>query len=342
LDKTTMKAAVWFGKGDIRIEERPLPDPAEDEAVIAVSYTGICGSDISGIEGSPLAPPPPLIFGHEFSGVVETLGSHVKGFQKGDRVVAHPTATCGECYNCREGEENFCKNLYFPMLSGAGGSFAEYILVKARQLYHLPPEVHLKEAALVEPAAIALHCMDRAEMKPGARVLIYGGGSIGQLILQMARLSGAGWVVLSEPVASKRTLAQDLGADRVVDPGSEDLAKIVQEATCGLGVDLCIEAAGVPGLIEQGLTLLRERGRLIPLGTPPIGSTITLDPMLIFFRELEIRGSFFSPYSFQRTIQLLPRLNLHSLITHCFDLSEIDQAVETLKTGKGIKVLLKP
>ncbi len=339
-----MKSVVWVAKGQVKVDEWPIPKPGDDEVLIDVSHTGICASDIHIIEGGlpPTIITPPRIPGHEFSGVVEAFGSKVKGFQKGDKVVAHPNGPCGECYNCREGEENYCTNLFSTIRGPVQGSFAEYTLVKAKQVYSLPPEVSLREAALVEPAAIAVHCVDRIDMKVGQRVLVIGGGTIGLLTLQMARLAGASHTILSEPVAFKRDLAQKLGAQRVVDPRTEDLAAVVKDCTEGRGVDVCIEAVGLPRAIEQGFPLLRERGKLIILGWPPAESTITISPHRIYRKELEIRGSFFSPYAFQRAIQLLPRLTLEPMISHCFALGEIHQALEVMKKQEGIKVLLKP
>lgn len=339
-----MKSAVWIGKGEVKIEEMPVPQPEDDEVLIHVSYTGICASDIHIIEGGlpRTVVTPPRIIGHEFSGVVEGCGWKVKGLQKGDKVVAHPNAPCGACYSCREGEENLCTDV-FSVIRGPGqGSFAEYIVVKGRQTYHIPEEISLKDAALVEPTAIALHCVDRAEIRAGQTVVVIGGGPIGLLTMQVARLAGASKLILSEPVAFKRDVAQTLGADIVVDPATQELPKVIQEVTGGLGVDVCIEAVGAPEAIEQGFGLIRDHGRLVIVGWPPSTASITISPFQIYRRELEIRGSFFSPYSFQRAIRILPRLVLQPLVTHCFELTQIDQALEVVKTGRGLKVMLKP
>jgi len=216
------------------------------------------------------------------------------------------------------------------------------VIIKVRQTYHLPDQVSLEEAALLEPLAIALHSIDRSDLKAGQRVLVIGGGPIGLLAAQLARLAGASAVMVSTRSSYKREVALRMGADRVVDPVNENLAEIVREVTEGRGIDICIEAAGTTQTIEQGFSLLGKRGRLIVVGTPPINSTITINAFQLFLREAEIRSSFFSPYSFQRAIQLLPRLNLRPLISHCFNLSEIQQAMEVMRNQERIKVLLKP
>jgi L-iditol 2-dehydrogenase len=344
MSKEKMKSAVWIGKGEVRIEEWPVPQPGDDEVLINVSHTGICASDMHIIADGlpPGIATPPRIIGHEFSGEVEAFGAKVKGYKKGDKVVAHPVGPCGACFFCREGEENLCLNPFSVIRDPQQGSFAEYVVVKAKQVYPIPDSLPLKEAALVEPAAIGLHAVDRAEIKPGQTVLVIGGGTIGLLTMQVARLSGASRIILSEPVSFKREVAEKVGADRTVDPLAEDLPKIVMDLTAGRGVDICFEAVGSPKAIEQGFGLIRDKGRLVIVGWPPATSTITISPYQIYRRELDIRGSFFSPYSFQRAIQILPRLNLGPVISHCFDLGEIRQAFEVMKQQKGIKVLLKP
>jgi 2-desacetyl-2-hydroxyethyl bacteriochlorophyllide A dehydrogenase len=344
MGKEKMTSAIWMGKGEVKIEEWPIPQPGDDEVLIDVSHTGICASDMHIIgDGLPLTvASPPRIIGHEFSGEVEAFGSKVKGYKKGDKVVAHPVGPCGECFHCREGEENLCLNPFSVIRNPQQGSFAEYIVVKAKQVYPLPEKVPLREAALVEPVAIAIHAVDRAEIKTGQTVLVIGGGTIGLLTMQVAKLSGASRVILSEPVLFKRKVAEQVGADRTVDPLTEDLSAVIRDLTAGRGVDICIEAVGSPKAIEQGFGLIRDKGRLVVVGWPPATSTITISPFQIYRRELDIRGSFFSPYSFQRAIQILPRLNLEPVISHCFDLEKISEAIGIMKQQKGIKVLLKP
>jgi 2-desacetyl-2-hydroxyethyl bacteriochlorophyllide A dehydrogenase len=274
--------------------------------------------------------------------VVEAFGAKVKGYQAGDPVVAHPVGPCGECFFCREGEENLCSSPFSVIRDPQQGSFAEYVLVKAKQVYRLPEGIPLKEAALVEPVAIAIHAVDQAGIRPGQAVLVIGGGTIGHLVMQVARASGAGLMILSEPVAFKRAAALNAGADRAVDPTKEDLVQVVKDLTGGRGVDVCIEAVGSPKAIEQGFGLIRDRGRMVIVGWPPATSTITISPFQIYRRELDIRGSFFSPYSYNRAMQILPRLKLEPVVTHCFDLSEVGRAIEVMKSQQGIKVLLKP
>ena len=334
-----MKAAVWKGKWEFEIEDRPIPRLEEDEVLVAVSYAGICASDVHIIEWGLFHPP--LVLGHECSGTVEAFGSEVKGFQKADKVVIQPQLYCGKCYYCRRGQEHFCNDEYSTTASHRG-AFAEYIIVKAKQVYRLPADTSLKDAALIEPLAIALHALDQSRMKAGEVILVIGTGPIGLLITQLARLSGAGTILITARSSFKGEFALKMGADRVVDPANDNLERVVNEVTEGRGVDVCFEAVGSSEAIEKGFLVLGKGGRLIIAGLPPLNSSIKINPLQLFTREIEIGSSLLAPYCFQRAVQLAHRLNLEQLITHCFNLSEIDRAMKIMRSGERIKVLLKP
>lgn len=337
----TMKFAEWSGGAPVlEIKTKPIMKPGPDEVLVKVAYTGICASDLHNIAGE--LQPPPTIPGHEFTGVVEEIGANVTNCKPGDRVVPHPVAPCGKCFYCHEGLEDLCSNWFTNCFTPPGGSFAEYVIVKEQQIYHLPQEISLKEGALIEPAAIAVHCMDQARIKAGQTVLVIGGGPIGLLTLQLVKLVGAGHIILSEPAENRRKIAKDLGADYVIDPIKEDLPKLVKEVTAGRGVDVAIEAVGNTRAIEQAFELLRRGGRLVIESWVSKEFKLTISPYRIFFDEIEIVGSFFSPYSFNRTIPLMHRLNLEPLMTHTFDLKDVNQALDTVRNRSGIKVLLKP
>ena len=344
-----MKCIAWYGGEDIRIEDVQIPELKEDEVLIKIAYTGICGSDIHVLNGglSNKEIRFPLILGHEFSGIVSAFGSEVEGLKEGDKVCGNPIGSCGECYFCRNGMENFCTNPY-AIIQGPGGcrqrhrgAYAEYIVLKAKQVYKLPENISLKHAALIEPISIAVHCMDKAAIRVGETVVIIGGGSVGQLIMQMARLAGAGCVILSEPNDKRRSVAKSAGADIVVDPCSEDLKEAVLMNTNGLGTEVCIEATGVPALIEQSIGLLKFAGRTIQVGWPPAEKNIQINPFMFYRYELEIKGVQLAPYSFDRAISMVKRLDLEPIITHCFDLTDAMRAFETQKNKDGIKVLMK-
>jgi L-iditol 2-dehydrogenase len=338
-----MKAIVWMGGNQMEVQEVSIPALKADEVLIDVAYAGICGSDPH-IMGGALAGivDPPRILGHEFSGVVAQIGSEVKNVKVGDRVVAHPNNPCGRCYFCRKAMENFCTNLQSVHRGPHQGAFAEYVAVNMKQVYQLPENISLREAALVEPAAIAIHGIDRTQIKPGESVLITGGGIIGLLTLEVAKLAGAYPVILSEPEVMRREIGLSVGADIVIDPIRENLSERILQITQNRGVDACIDASGALKVIEQCIHLTRSGGRMVIISWPPKGATIPVSPCEIYQRELDIRGVFFSPFSFERTIAALPRLNLKPLITHEFSLNDYAQAFEAQKDRAGIKVLFKP
>jgi len=293
-----MKCVAWYGGADIRIEEFAVPELEEDEVLVKIAYTGICGSDIHVLNGglSNKNAAFPLILGHEFSGTVAAFGSKVEDLREGDKVCGNPIGPCGECYFCRNGMENFCTNPY-AIIQGPGGvrqrrwgAYAEYIVLKSKQVYKLPANTTLKHGALTEPVSIAVHCMDKAAIKVGETVVVIGGGPIGLLIMQMARLAGAGQVILSEPYEKRRNVAKSTGADIVVDPTREDLKEVVFANTNGLGAEVCIEATGVPALIERSFDLLRFAGRMIQVGWPPVGQTISIEPFKFYRYEFELKG----------------------------------------------------
>lgn len=339
-----MRCALWTAVGKVELQDWPVMQPGDDEVLIRVAFTGICASDVHIIQGRlPVkVVRPPRILGHEFSGVIEAVGPKVRGLSQGQSVVAHPNGPCGECFSCRHGEENYCTNMYSMVLGPAQGSFAEYTTVKAKQVYPLPAGISLEDGAMVEPAAIAVHCISRAAIVPGDRVLVIGGGTIGLLCMQVAKLSGASQVILSEPLEFKRELALRTGADLAIDPFQEDLIAAVMRITGGAGVDLCIEAVGLPRGFEQAIEVVRQRGRIVLVGWPPPECKSAIPPYPIYKKELEIRGSFFSPYSFQRAIAMLPRLNLSVMRTHVLPLEQIHAALDALKQGEAIKAMLKP
>lgn len=337
-----MRAVVWNGPNDWKVTKATVPEIDADEVLVKVAYTGICASDVHIMTGRPSVIIPPRILGHEFSGVVEDMGPLVKGIKRGDRIAPHPEAGCGACYYCKEGMDSFCTDKFSTIRGPKVGTFCEYTVVKAKQVYHLPDNISLQDGAMVEPAAIAVHCVcDIAKVMPPEKVLVIGAGTIGLLNMMVARLSGANLMIVSDPIGWKRDLAKKLGADIVVDPIKENLGQICRDATGGLGMDVVIEAVGAPKAIQEAFDFLGYRGRLVIDGWPP-DSTISINPVHFFRKEVEIKGSFFSPYSFQRTIDVLPRLNIQPLETHTFTLEDIDKAMEVMKNGTGIKVMLKP
>lgn len=339
-----MKAAVMRDISVLNVEEVPEPQPGPDQIKVKIAYCGICGTDMEILEGrfglaklAGKSPKDPSINGHEASGTIVALGSQVQqGYKIGQRVAMNFRATCGACYYCRNKMEQFCQKAFH-----ATGSFAEYAIYKEGSIYLLPENISMEQGALLEPVSVALHGVDRADIHPGSFVAISGAGPIGLLMLQLARMSGAARVMVSDPVIVKRNIAQDLGADVTVDPIKEDLTALGNKLTDGRGFDTVIEASGNLGAARQTFSLAGPGATIVWAAVYPLESEIPVNPFMMFAKELNIRSVFVSPYSFPRALNLLPKLNLKPIISDIVPLQDIAQAFEMHKKGNSVKILIK-
>jgi len=339
-----MKAAVMKDIGVIKVEDVPDLPPGSDQAKVKIVYCGICGSDIERFEGrfglaklAGKSPEYPEILGHEASGTIIELGSNVKNFQVGQRVAMNFRGTCGACDYCRNKMENFCRNDYH-----ATGAFAEYALYKESLIYPLPDNISMEEGALLEPVSIALHGIDRADIHPGNSVFISGAGTIGLLMLELARLFGAARIMVSDPNAMNRKLAQNLGADITINHLKQDVEQAGNQFTDGKGFDVVLEASGNIKAVEQSLSLAGKGGTVVWAGSYPLEAEVAINPFFMFTKELTIRSVLLSPYSFPRALNILPKLNLRSLISNIIPLQNIDEAFAQHKQSDQIKILIKP
>lgn len=351
-----MRAVVLRGPGDLRVEERPVPEAGPGEVLIKVAYSAICGSDLrvyDGLSFGPTFPHPagPRVLGHEYSGTIVAFGPgladgtiRARGaglgtpqLAIGQHVAVEPWLPCGTCWFCRRGEPNLCA----AKRMARSGSWAEYIAVPAAQVFPLPDRVPLDLAALAEPLACALRALDRAPLAPGAAVAITGAGGLGLLLLRLARHAGARLVVVSEPLAERRALAERLGADRTVDPGEQDPVAIARELADGVGVDVAFDASGAASAIQHCLAMVRDGGTVALVGVADPATSIPLSPFDVFARELTIVGSLSRRHTFARALAWLPTLGVEPIITHVFDLDRAPEAVQLARAGRGGKILIK-
>jgi (R,R)-butanediol dehydrogenase/meso-butanediol dehydrogenase/diacetyl reductase len=279
-----MKAALFYGKEDIRVEDVPEPKLRPGTVKIAPAFNGICGSDLHLYHAGPLPPAPtaetphplsgetlPVVLGHEFSGVVEELGSGVKGLAVGDSVVVEPLMVDGTCPACKAGKYNLCEQMGFIGISGRGGGVSEHIVVERRWV-HPVGDLPLDQAAMIQPLAVALHSVKHAGVKAGQTAVIGGGGPIGLLVAAVLKAKGVSTIV-SEVSTARREKALSSGvADAVVDPAKDDLRAVVMERTGGAGADVAFDAAGVPVVVAQLIDVLGAGGRLeiVAIHTKPI------------------------------------------------------------------------
>lgn len=338
----TMKAAVWHGEPSLVVQQWEKASIEADEVLVRVAFAGICASDVHILNnGLPRdAVTPPRVIGHECAGTVEAVGAQVKTVAVGDRVAGNPVGACGACYYCHNKMENFCENPFSIIRGPAQGCFAEYVVFKDRQITKLPQGISLKQGALMEPVSIAVHCVDKADVQTGDCCVIIGGGPIGLMIADMARHRGAGKIILSDPNPARRKAAETFGADVVVDPQSEDLLQVVHKHTENRGADICVEAVGVPALIEQCPALVRYGGTVLLVGWPPRDAKVSISPFLFYRYEVQIKGAQLSPYTFDKTARFMERFELDKYISHVYKLDDINEAFDMQRSQQGLRILI--
>lgn len=324
-----MKSAVFYGKHDMRVEESPMPKVGAEDVLIQVKACGICGTDVHIYEGDKGAAEvtPPTILGHEFSGVVAEVGSAVTNVKVGDRVCIDPNCYCGKCDFCRNGIAHYCTDM-IGYGTTVNGGFAEYCSVNQRQVYKLGDHTTFEQGAMTEPVACCLHGMDMCNIHPGSSVVIIGGGMIGLLMLQLARLAGAARTALLEPVASKRDVAKKLGADICIDPIHEDV-KAALAAAGMTWVNTVIECVGRTSTIEQAIDIVGNKGTVMMFGLTKPDDTISLKPFEVFQKEIELKASYINPYTQKRALELIDsgRLDVSSMV---YAVESLDNLAEIL------------
>lgn len=311
-----MKSAVFYGKHDMRVEESPMPQVGAEDVLIQVKACGICGTDVHIYEGDKGAAEvtPPTILGHEFSGVVAEVGAAVTNVKVGDRVCIDPNCYCGKCDFCRNGIAHYCTDM-IGYGTTVNGGFAEYCSVNQRQVYKLGDHTTFEQGAMTEPVACCLHGMDMCNIHPGSSVVVIGGGMIGLLMLQLARLAGAARTALLEPVAAKREVAKKLGADICIDPIHDDVKAALSSAGM-TWVNTVIECVGRTSTIEQAIDIVGNKGTVMMFGLTKPDDTISLKPFEVFQKEIELKASYINPYTQKRALELIDsgRLDVSSMV----------------------------
>lgn len=362
-----MKAALFYKPQEpLKIEDVPKPEPMENEVLVKVSSCGICATDLHYIdEGVPTFKKPPIILGHEPSGIVETVGSSVKNLRVGDRVIIPPVFSCGVCENCRRGRENICEAMIM-MGNHIDGAYAEYVAVPAKDCILIPQELELIESSIIADAlSTPFHAVrNRAQVKPGEKVVVFGCGGVGINIVQFA--SAIGGIVTAVDLSEKKLiLAKELGATNTVQvtkeseakhtfnltekkkcPLSESemksLLKEIRELTSG-GADVCFEAIGNPQVIEMAFNSVKTGGRLCIVGYSK--DNVPINMARLMFREMTVLGSLgCRPVDYPAIIELvrIGKIKLTPLISNRFKLEAINDAFELLRKGEAIRSIVIP
>ena len=338
-----MKALMFKGLGNLRIEEAPDPRPAAGEVLVRVRAAGICGSDLHGYRTGAPGRIPPMIMGHELAGDVAALGHGVSGLAVGDRVTVQPLIFCGECPFCREGRTNLCDRKRMYGVRDLNGAMAEWIAVAARQVYRLPPGMSYVHGAMVEPLAVAYMAVQAAGAVRERQAMVVGTGPIGLLLLQVLRLSGAAGVVVADLNPARLELARRLGASAAFNPARDDVAAAVRERTGGAGSDPTFEVVGASAAVQLALAATRKGGTCVWIGNA--ATMIEVNMKEIVVRELKVIGTYaYTHRAFGEALDFLGRrpVNLDALITRVAPLEEGPDAFRELteKPGDPIKTIL--
>lgn len=339
-----MKTVRLEAIGKIFVRDVEKPVAGTEDLLVRVEACGICGTDRHLLKGEfPCTPP--VTLGHEFCGIIEAMGSGVSGFAIGQRITGNPNIHCGRCDQCQANRVNLCRNLQAIGIHRDGG-FADYVIVPQKQAYRLPVTLSPLHGAFCEPLACCLHGIDMAQIKTGSSVIVLGGGVIGLLTVQLARLAGAASVVLVTRQASKRGLAEELGATASIDPNAGDLIAAITGPNGILpgGADVVFECAGVTETVEQSVRLARSGGTVIILGVMPQGAKVSVEPFDILFRELRIFGSFINPDTQGRAAAMIASgvIKVEKLISRTISLDEALVAISNPARAGEVRVLVTP
>lgn len=339
-----MLGSYFLGDRAFALREQETRPLGERDLRLKVAAAGVCGTDVHifrGEKGSAEVAPP-VVLGHEFSGVVTQVGPGVQKFRVGDHVAVDPNIYCGTCLYCRRGQRQHCECLTAIGVNRDGG-FAESCVVPESQAFLLRPDLPLEEGALMEPLSCCIHGIRRAEIQFGDTVCVIGGGAIGQLMVQLALLSGAGRVLLSEPVAARRDLALQNGACAAFDPTESPLEE--QVAAAGLApVDVVVECVGNTEATAQAFKVAGRGARVLLFSVPHPDATAPLPLFQVFQRELKVLGSFINPDACEQAAALLNagKLRVSPLITHRYPLAKVREAIEKQTQPDSIKVMVLP
>jgi len=333
-------------KAGSTVREVPIPKFGDGDVLVKVKVAGICGTDLHIYDWDPWAQgriKPPLVPGHEFCGNVVAVGKDVRTVKEGDFVSAEMHVACGKCYQCRRGQAHICQNIKIIGID-SDGAFAEYVVIPETNIWKIDPEIPADYAAILDPLGNAVYTVCSGEII-GQTIAIIGCGPIGLFAIAVARAVGASTIFAIEINEHRRGLARAMKADHVLDPKSQDVKKIILEATDGVGADVIAEMSGNANAIRMGFDVLRMGGRASSLGTPTEPVKLNLADDIIFkgATVLGIHGRRMYETWYQMTALLKHnRLDLGPAITDRLSMKDFDKGMELLKTGQASKVLLYP
>lgn len=338
-----MKASRFLGNKTFAVADLPTPHAGPGELVLRNQVCGVCGTDVHIYHGEPGSADvnPPVVLGHEYSGEVVEVGEGVTGFAVGDHVTVDPNIYCGHCAYCQNGKKQLCPSMEAIGVTRDGG-FAQYSRIPASQAFKLEPTVPWEAAAMAEPLACCLHGIDLAGIQVGDKVCVVGGGAIGLLMVQLAKLSGASQIVLSEPNEKRRQVGLQLGANAALDPTRPDAQEAFAQVLDG-GANVVIECVGNVPAVKSAFQFAGKGATVLLFSVPKVDATFDLPLFDVYKKELTIKGSFVNPDTHARAVALINsgKVDFGPIITHRFTLDQLPEAIAMQMSDASIKVVVE-
>lgn len=338
-----MKASRFLGNKTFAVTDLPTPHAGPGELVLRNQVCGVCGTDVHIYHGEPGSADvnPPVVLGHEYSGEVVEVGEGVTGFAVGDHVTVDPNIYCGHCAYCQNGKKQLCPSMEAIGVTRDGG-FAQYSRIPASQAFKLEPTVPWEAAAMAEPLACCLHGIDLAGIQVGDKVCVVGGGAIGLLMVQLAKLSGASQIVLSEPNEKRRQVGLQMGANAAIDPTRPDAQEAFAQVLGG-GANVVIECVGNVPAVKSAFQFAGKGATVLLFSVPKVDATFDLPLFDVYKKELTIKGSFVNPDTHARAVALINsgKVDFDPIITHRFTLDQLPEAIAMQMSDASIKVVVE-
>ena len=331
-----MRAIVFAEPKSFSLEEVPDPEPGPRDVLVRVEAVGICGTDVHVLDGEFAPTRYPIIPGHETSGVVEAIGDQVGEIAVGDRVSIDPTLTCGECSYCTVGRSNLCEHWNGAGVARTDGSTAELTVAPVRNVHRIPDGVDLALAALIEPLSCAIHGFDLLPRRIGEHYLIYGAGTMGLMMAQLAPRAGAASVTVVDRTPDRLDVARDVGISEVV--------LSADAADRRGGWDVVIDCTGAVAAIEDGLRRVRRGGVFQQFGVSPVDATARFSPFSVYNDEISVVGSMAVLHSYARAVEMFAAgaLNAERMVSHAYALEDYGAALDAFRAGVGRKLQIRP
>ncbi|KAI9849080.1 MAG: hypothetical protein M1838_000281 [Thelocarpon superellum] len=335
--------------GQVQYEDRPVPELKHDtDVLVNIKQTGICGSDVhywvSGAIGDFVVRAP-MVLGHESSGIVSAVGAGVTSLAPGDRVCLEPGIPCRVCTFCKSGRYNLCPDYAFAATPPYDGTLAKYYVLPHDMCFQLPAHVSLEEGALIEPLAVAVHIVKRADVRPGQSVVVFGAGPVGLLCAGVARAFGAAKIISVDINEERLAFARKFAATGTFapskTPAAESAKRLIDEQELGVGADVAIEASGAEPSVQTAVHVLRSGGTYVQggMGKPDVSFPVTA----MTTKELVVRGSFrYAEGDYPLAVQMVAdgKVRVKELITKMVPFDKAEEAFSDVKAGKGIKILI--